>query len=144
MKTLLPALAASLLCASVCACAGTTASDIPPRSTVELLPGADATLGPRAALRFDAILDSRCPPGVQCITAGKIRYRFVLSGGKQPETFMLDSSAPRHVSTELAGVSVQLDSAAPPAPVPANPTSASGTVPRAPAVHPVTLTITRH
>ena len=141
MKTLLPALAASLLCASVCACAGTTASDIPPRSTVELLPGADATLGPRAALRFDAILDSRCPPGVQCITAGKIRYRFVLSGGKQPETFILDSSAPRHVSTELAGVSVQLDSAAPPPPpASTNATSASGV---APTVHPVTLTITR-
>ena len=128
MKTLLLAIAAGLLsaCASV--------SDIPPSSTVALLPGADAALGTRAAVRFDAILDSRCPANVKCVWAGKIAYRFSLTGAGLPETFVLDANAPRHDSTRFAGVSVLLTPTVAPA------VNNAGAVPTA---HPVTLTITR-
>lgn len=126
-------LAAGLLCACASASDGVSAPPSAAPSTVALLPGAQSALGHGAVLQFDAIADSRCPPNVQCISAGKLAYRFTLRGGAAPETFLLDPSAPRHDSAQIKGISVELNPTA--API------AAGTAAAPPTQRPVTLTI---
>lgn len=134
MRNLLLVLCAGLL--SGCANFADVVRDIPPQTMLALLPGTDGPLGSRAALRFDAIIDSRCPANVKCIWAGKISYRFILTGGAAPESFLLDANEPSHASARLAGVTVALAPAttAPP------PVNNAGQPPTA---HTVTLTVTR-
>ena len=120
------ALAACLLAA----CASAPPDDIPARSTVTLMPSQTAPLGRHATLRIDRIEDSRCPAGVQCVWAGRLRYHLTLLGAAAPESFALDEHAPAFASRQIPGLTVAL---AAPAPAPAA---------RA-ASQPVTLTVTR-
>lgn len=141
MRNLLLALCAGLLsaCATVSGVppgiAPNILPDIPPQTTLALLPGTEGPLGSRAALRFDAIVDSRCPANVNCIWAGKIAYRFTLTGGAAPESFLLDHNAPSHDSARLPGVTVTLAPATTPPPV--------NKLGQPPTAHTVTLTVTR-
>lgn len=98
------ALAACLLCA----CASAPPSDIPPSSTLTLLPHQAAPLGRRASVRVDRVDDSRCPAGVQCVWAGVLRYHLTLEGGAAPESFTLDERAPSYASRQIPGLTVAL------------------------------------
>ncbi len=130
MKLPLHALAACLLCA----CSSVVVNDIPATTTVNLQPRQSAALGSHAALRFDAIVDSRCPANVKCVWAGALNYQMTLSGGKAPETFLLGDNGASHASTQFEGVTVALAPLTPP------PVQAAGVPPLA---HPITVTITR-
>ena len=138
MRNLLLVLCAGLL--SGCTTVGDGVRDvvreIPQHTTLALLPGTGGPLGSRAALRFDAIVDSRCPANVMCIWAGKMSYRFTLTGAAAAESFLLDDNAPSHTSAGLAGVTVALL----PATTPPPPVNNAGQPPTA---HTVTLTVTR-
>ncbi len=136
MRNLLLVLCAALLSGCAAVDVRDVVREIPPHTTLALLPGTDGPLGSRAALRFDAIVDSRCPANVKCIWAGKISYRFTLTGGAAPESFLLDDNAPDHVSAALTGVTVALA----PATTPAPPVNNLG---QAPTAHSVTVTVTR-
>ena len=104
------ALAACLLAA----CASAPPDDIPARSTVMLLPSHSAPLGRGAALRIDRVEDSRCPPGVQCVRAGRLRYHLTLLGAAAPESFSLDEHAPSFSSRQIPGLTVALTAPVPP------------------------------
>ena len=97
-------LAACLLCA----CASAPPSDIPPLSTLTLLPHQAAPLGRQASVRVDRVEDSRCPPAVQCVWAGLLRYHLTLLGGAAPERFTLDQRAPSFASRQIPGLTVAL------------------------------------
>jgi len=101
--------------------------------TVTLAPGAGAELAPGFTLRFDEVEDSRCPPGVNCVWAGKLACRFsLLRAGAAPESFTLAPGDGGHVSPALDGARIALDEASLPAP------AAPGAAPN----HRVTLTLT--
>ncbi len=103
--------------------------------TLTLLPQASAPLGPAASLRFERVEDSRCPPDVRCITAGKLLFHFTLSAAAT-EKFTLDAEQPSHASTALPGLRIAL---APMETPPARPSTAAGPAP----VFPVVLTLRR-
>ena len=121
-----------------------TPKESPMDTTLTLLPQASVPLGashgdalaPAATLRFERVEDSRCPPDVRCISAGRLLYHFTLSGTTGKESFELEQDKPSHVPTSVPGVRIAL---APVAPPPARPSTASGPAP----AFPVTLTISR-
>jgi hypothetical protein len=104
--------------------------------TLTLLPQASAPLDASASLRFERVEDSRCPPDVRCITAGKLLFHFTLSAAATREAFTLDAEQPSHASSALPGLRIAL---APMTMPPARPSTASGPAP----AFPVTLTIAR-
>ena len=116
----------------VAGCASAAPENAVKEHTLTLQPQQSTAVG-SATLRFDRIEDSRCPPNVQCVSAGKLSYRFTLSGGQAPESFSLDSAAPAHLSSSLPGVRIILQNSEPPA------VAAAGTPPTP---HPVTLSVT--
>lgn len=100
-----------------------------------LEPGASAQAAPGVVLRFEEVEDSRCPPGVRCVWAGKLACRFSLSrsgDGGAPESFTLSPGEAAHTSTLLGGARLALDEASLPAP-------AAPDVPDAAARHRVTV-----
>ena len=103
-------------------------------ATITLLPAASAALTPAATLRLDRIDDSRCPPDVRCITAGKLRFHFTLDGSAGSEQFALDKDAPSFASARISGLRIALAPFEAPA---ARPSTAAG----AALAFPVTLSI---
>ena len=105
-------------CIALAACATPAAPR--PAGTVTLERGASAELAPGVTLTFEAVDDSRCPPGVQCVWAGRLGYRFsIRRGGDAPESFTLSPAQPEAAPGALAGARILLDTAkipAPPAP----------------------------
>lgn len=87
------------------------------------------TIAPNATLTYDSVSDSRCPPDVQCVVAGKVSYSFTLKQGSVSEQFTLTPAAPAYVSPAL-GKQIVLTAPPPRAP------SAS-----APGAHPVTVEV---
>jgi hypothetical protein len=115
-------LALPLVCAPVCAtvCAALAACAAPApqaagRFTLEQ--GASVEAAPGLTLRFEAVEDSRCPPGARCVRAGTLRYRFALRrGSNAPEAFTLSPGEPAAAPAALGGRRVVLDEATVPVP----------------------------
>lgn len=72
------------------------------------------TIAPGALLTYDSVSDSRCPPDVQCVVAGKVVYSFSLTVGATREQFALTPTAPAFTSIALQGKQITLADAAPP------------------------------
>lgn len=87
----------------------------PANGPFRLVPHESATLAPDVTLTYDSVSDSRCPPGVQCIWAGKLEYRFTLKSASAVETFALAPENTSHTSALLPGARIELDTAAVPA-----------------------------
>lgn len=124
--------ALAILCAMLFGCA----TPAPPvLGTFTLEPGQDLAVGPDTRLHFDTVDDSRCPPNVHCIWAGKLSYRFsVRRGGAAPDTFELSPAQPDAAPAALGGRRILLDPAAIPAPpAPGMPASYRATITIVPA-----------
>lgn len=102
------------------ACIMLTACAAPPGPAARvftLAPGGSAEAAPGVTLRFEEVEDSRCPPGVRCVWAGKLDCRFSLSqAGAASESFTLSPGDPGHASRLLGGARIELDEASLPAP----------------------------
>ncbi|MES2148159.1 MAG: hypothetical protein V4508_00060 [Pseudomonadota bacterium] len=99
------------------ACASAVVADAPLKDAqLQLLPGQSADLNPNVSLRYDQASDSRCPPKVQCVWAGKLGHHFTLRARRATESFELADDQPEFVSTMLGGVRIVL--AKPPSPSP--------------------------
>jgi hypothetical protein len=116
------------------ACASLHAGGSPSAGSYTLQPAQRATIAPGATLTYDSFSDSRCPPGVQCIWAGELVYRFRLATPKVAESFSLTPAKPVYVSQALGGTRIALDTQTLPAPPP------PGAALQLP---PVTLTVSR-
>ena len=87
-------LTAKLVCALAAAtvlagCGATPSQETPMNSSATLHPQRTVDIAPGTTLRYDGAADSRCPPDVQCITAGEINYQFTLTGAAGTEAFNL-------------------------------------------------------
>jgi hypothetical protein len=104
-----------VFCATLAACAAPAATRIAGTFTLER--GASVEVAPGVTVAFEAVDDSRCPPGVQCVWAGKLSYRFsIRRGSEAPETFTLSPAQPGAAPAVLNGRRILLDdSAIPPA-----------------------------
>lgn len=103
----LAALAAVFFVATACAAPGAGA-------IVSLAERQSATVAPGATLTYDSVDDSRCPPDVQCVVAGKVVYHFTLKQGDTLEHFTLTPAAPDFASPVLGGKRIALAEAPPP------------------------------
>jgi hypothetical protein len=130
LSLLLAALPALLLSA----CASPYGGGSPSAGSYTLQPAQRAAIGAGATLTYDSFSDSRCPPGVNCIWAGELVYRFRLATPKIAESFSLTPAKPVYVSQALSGARITLDTQALPAPPP------PGAALQLP---PVTLTVSR-
>ena len=81
---------------------------------VSLTERQSATVAPGAILTYDSVADSRCPPDVHCVMAGKVVYSFTLKQGDTLEHFTLSPAEPAFTSTVLNGKRVTLADTAPP------------------------------
>jgi hypothetical protein len=99
-------------CVTLAACAAAPQA----ASTFTLARGQSADIAPGLSLSFDAVDDSRCPPGVRCVWAGRLSYRFSLRrAGQPPETVTLSPGQPAAAPALLDGRRIVLDEAAIPA-----------------------------
>jgi uncharacterized cupredoxin-like copper-binding protein len=103
----LAALAAVFIAATACAHAA-------PGAIISLAERQSATVVPGATLTYDSVEDSRCPPDVQCVVAGKVVYHFTLKQGDTLEHFALTPAAPDYTSPMLGGKRIALAAAPPP------------------------------
>jgi hypothetical protein len=104
-----------VFCATLAACAAPAAPR--PARTFTLERGASAEVAPGVTVTFDSVDDSRCPPGVRCVWAGKLSYRFsIRRGADAPETFSLSPGVPGAAPAVLGGHRILLDEGAIPAP----------------------------
>jgi hypothetical protein len=127
-RPLLPTVLIALL--GLAACAGAPLKD----GVYPLQPHQRVALSGNTTLTYDSFSDSRCPPGVQCIWAGELVYRFRLATPKVAESFSLTPAKPVYVSQALGGTRIALDTQTLPAPPP------PGAALQLP---PVTLTVSR-
>lgn len=125
----LPLLCAAALALALAACAGAPA---PRNASFRLAPHQRIALADGATLTYDGVSDSRCPPDVQCIWAGKLSYQFIVEAGGARETFSLGPGEASHASAALHGKRIVLDESAIPPPRQSQ---------AAPAGHPVTLKV---
>ena len=87
--------------------AGASAAPLP-GSTLSLTERQSITVAPGAILTYVSVNDSRCPPDVQCLVAGKVVYRFTLKQGDTLEHFTLSPAEPAFTSTVLHGKRIAL------------------------------------
>lgn len=100
-------------CIALAACAAPAA---PRPAVVTLARGASAELAPGLILTFEAVDDSRCPPGVQCVWAGRLIYRFSIRRAGEPAApFTLSPTEPEAAPGALGGRRIRLDTATIPA-----------------------------
>ena len=123
-------------CSATATTPTTPTQDKPMQTSATLLPQKSVEVAPGATLRYDGANDSRCPPDVQCVSAGEIAYTFTLTGGTGAESFALTKKNPGFDATTVKGVRVTLGQTEEP---PRRPTTASAPV----VVMPVTVNITR-
>jgi hypothetical protein len=109
-------LAMPLACAVIVACATPAAPQ--PAGPFTLARGVSVLVAPGLTVSFDEVEDSRCPPGVQCVWAGRLSYRFsIRRGGGAPDTFALSPAQPEAAPAALGGHRIVLDAdTIPPAP----------------------------
>jgi hypothetical protein len=124
-------LALPVLCCALAACTATAASpQAAARFTLES--GQSVLVAPGVMLRLESVEDSRCPPGVRCVWAGRLACHFaVRRDGDPPDTFTLSPAAPAAEPALLGGRSIVLDESSLPAPAP------TGVTPR----HRITFTV---
>jgi len=104
-----------LLCLTLAACAAPATPQAAGPFTLER--GQGVELAPGLSLRFDAVDDSRCPGGVQCIWAGKLDYRFsIRRAGAALDSFTLSPGQPSATPAALDGRRIVLDQSSIPAP----------------------------
>ncbi len=127
--------AASLLAGCASAPVAATAKD-QPMKTVTLQPERTVAVGPASELRYDGVEDSRCPPGVQCIRAGELAYKFTLTSAAGKELFGLTAAKPAFDASGVAGLTIALGANPEPKVQPAN-------APAPAPAHPVTINITQ-
>jgi hypothetical protein len=125
--------AASLLAGCAASPSAPPSKDQPMSSNVTLQPERSVALGP-SSLRYDGVEDSRCPPGMKCVWAGELAYKFTLSGPAGQEMFGLTAAKPSFASSTVPGATIALGQSDMP------PVSTTGS---ASPSHPVTITITR-
>lgn len=85
-----------------------------PGPTLSMTEHQSITVAPGAVLTYDSVNDSRCPPGVQCVVAGKVVYSFTLTLGEKREQFTLTPAAPAYSPAALQGKQIALADATPP------------------------------
>ena len=107
MHAMSTTLACAALCASLAACAS-FAADTVKDGSYTLMPTQSATLAGGITLRYDSADDSRCPTGVQCVSAGRLVYHVSLAAAGRSEAFELTEAAPQFNSAALKGVRVVL------------------------------------
>jgi hypothetical protein len=96
-------------------------ADAPPNrqaglAPFHLLPHERIDLAPGVTLTYDSLSDSRCPPDVKCIWAGKLSYQFTLASGAATEPFSLGPGQSAYTPAALHGARIVLDEQAiPPA-----------------------------
>jgi hypothetical protein len=123
----------AILAGIVTACA-TLAEDPVKDATLTLQPQQTLALSKTITLRYDRVVDTRCPKGVLCVWAGKVVYHFTLAGVGGTESFALEADKPRYLSKVVKGVTIVLATTEPPDVVaPGEPQPE----------HPVTVSITR-
>lgn len=107
----------AVLALALGACAATPAPNRQAgRAPFHLLPNESIDLAPGVTLTYDSLSDSRCPPDVTCIWAGKLSYQFTLHTGRKAEPFALGPGQSSYVPAALNGKRIVLDeSALPPA-----------------------------
>ena len=102
MTYLIHAIAAASLLAG---CASPSpAKDQPMNTSVTLQPERTVAVGPTAVLRYDGAADSRCPPGVQCVWAGELAYKFTLTSPAGQEMVGLTAAKPAFAASTVAGL----------------------------------------
>jgi uncharacterized cupredoxin-like copper-binding protein len=116
----LVALAAVFITATACVQAAPGAGAI-----IALTEHQSATVAFGAILTYDSVNDSRCPPDVQCVVAGKVVHHFTLKQGDTLEHFALTPAEPAYASPVLGGKRIALAETPPPKPAgaPARPVS---------------------
>jgi hypothetical protein len=82
-------------------------------TTLALTEHQSITVAPGAILTYDSVNDSRCPPDVQCLVAGKVVYSFTLKQGDTLEHFTLSPAEPAYTSPVLEGKRITLAGSAP-------------------------------
>lgn len=87
----------------------------PGTGPIRLVPHQTATLAPGVTLTYDSVSDSRCPPGVKCIWAGRLDYHLTLRSGEAVENFALAPDKTAHASPLLPGARIELDISSVPA-----------------------------
>jgi hypothetical protein len=89
----------------------------PATGSFTLEPGQNVALAPDLLVQFDGVDDSRCPPGVLCIWAGKLSYHFSIRQARgAPAAFDLSPAEPAAAPALLGGRHIVLDTHAIPAP----------------------------
>ncbi|WP_312547835.1 hypothetical protein [Massilia sp.] len=107
-------LALPFACIMLAACAAPPGPQVP---SFALEPGTSVEAAPGVLLRFEEVEDSRCPPGVHCVWAGRLSCRFSLTrANAAPESFILEPGEAAHASSLLGGKRIALDEASLPAP----------------------------
>lgn len=85
-----------------------------PGSILSMTERQSIVVAPGAILTYGSVNDSRCPPDVQCLVAGKVVYSFTLKRGDTLEHFTLSPAEPAFTSAVLNGQRVTLAGNAPP------------------------------
>jgi len=107
----MPTLALLAAMAVLPGCAGAAST---PGSAISMTEHQSVTVAPGAVLTYDSVSDSRCPPRVQCVVAGKVVYSFTLALGETREAFTLTPAEPAFTSAALQGRQITLAAASPP------------------------------
>jgi hypothetical protein len=121
---------ALLLAPALAAC---VAAPIRPGS-YPIKPLESVDLTPRVSITYDSFSDSRCPPNVECVWAGRLVFRFLVEGPDGTEEITLGPDRIEAVPKALGGAKLALD----PATIP--PARAAGTA-RPGDIIPVTLKV---
>jgi len=136
MTYLLHVLAAATLLAGCSSPPGAgtapTTKETPMNASVTMQPERTLAVGP-ASLRYDGVEDSRCPPGMKCVWAGELAYKFTLSGPAGQEMFGLTAAKPAFNATTVPGATIALSHDMSPVALEAKPVTGL----------PVTVTISR-
>jgi hypothetical protein len=106
---------AAALALAVAACAAPPPPQQVRQGSFHLAPHQGLDLGPGVALAYNSVTDSRCPPDVQCISAGKLSYQFALKTPEAAEVFSLSPEQPEYTSPALHGARIVLDTQVVPA-----------------------------
>ena len=121
MTYLIHAIAAvSLLAGCAAAPSAATAKDQPMNTSVTLQQEGSVAVGPTSTLHYDGVADSRCPPGVQCVRAGELAYKFTLTSAAGKEMFGLTAAKPAFDASGVPGLTIALGTNPEPKVQPAN------------------------
>lgn len=110
----LPALSAATLAAATLMIAACATAAPATGTPIPLIEHQSTTVAPGAVLTYDSVNDSRCPPDVHCVMAGKVVYSFTLKQRDTLEHFTLTPGEPAYTSAVLKGQRIALADAAPP------------------------------